>query len=112
MDGGKSYETERLLGEYLLFHYGKPEKFCRIRSVLLGHWTLPCEWVTECLDLATLAPFGRALDLGCAVGRSSFELHGIAKKWLASTIPASFITRLINCGYMVPCHTCVPTKVS
>lgn len=68
-DGG-IYETPRLLDEYLLFHYGSPEEILPwpfgprealgfpVRSALMGGE----------------APRSRALDLGCAVGRSSFEL--------------------------------------
>jgi putative 4-mercaptohistidine N1-methyltranferase len=68
------YETDRLLAEYLLFHYGED------REVL--PWTFgpaealryPVRCVSECFDLSRLPANGRALDLGCAVGRSSFEL--------------------------------------
>ncbi|GEP43639.1 methyltransferase domain-containing protein [Brevifollis gellanilyticus] len=66
------YETRRLLDEYLLFHYGSPSE------------VLPWSWgPREALGFAVrtvteLADFTRhpytALDLGCAVGRSSFEL--------------------------------------
>jgi len=39
-----------------------------------GALHFPVRCVTECLDMARLPEAGRALDLGCAVGRSSFEL--------------------------------------
>ena len=69
------YESDRLLAEYLLFHYGTPEE-------ILPYAFGP----REALDFAvrtvqavalagkTTDGKGRALDLGCAVGRSSFEL--------------------------------------
>jgi len=68
------YETDKLLSEYLLFHYGTAED---VLPVGLGprealHYPVRC--VTECLDAGRLSPNSRALDLGCAVGRSSFEL--------------------------------------
>ena len=69
------YETDRLLAEYLLFHYGAPEE------------VLPYAFgPREALDFAVRTPQAvalagkaedgkkRALDLGCAVGRSTFEL--------------------------------------
>lgn len=66
------YESQRLLAEYLLFHYGKPEE-------IFGHDSLPRDAVNFAQRTVTeLLPAGfsvqRALDLGCAVGRSSFEL--------------------------------------
>ena len=66
------YESERLLAEYLLFHYGSPEEI------------LPPDapaGMREALDFAvrTTRHFSsgkgaRTLDLGCAVGRSTYEL--------------------------------------
>ncbi len=67
------YETHRALSEYLLFHYGlKPSLPPDIvdRAAL----AFPVRCVTECLDAKRLPVNGRALDLGCAVGRSTFEL--------------------------------------
>lgn len=68
------YESDKLLAEYLLFHYGTaeetlPERFGGEEAL---HYPERC--VTECVNRAALPPFSRALDLGCAVGRSSFEL--------------------------------------
>jgi len=69
------YETERLVSEYLLFHYGDAEE------ILPQHDGVDSP--SEVLDFAVrcvtktftnLTSSGRALDLGCAVGRSSFEL--------------------------------------
>ncbi len=66
------YESDKLVSEYLLFHYGTAEEI------------LPASAPPDmrgALDFAvrTQAHFsdgesGRALDLGCAVGRSSYEL--------------------------------------
>src|SRR6476469_4480387 len=63
------YETERLLAEYLLFHYGTSEEVLPYefgpREAL--------EYPARCARLCA-GGGGRALDLGCAVGRASFEL--------------------------------------
>lgn len=69
------YETDKLLSEYLLFHYGTAEEVLPYGFGPREALEYPLRCVTECLDLAALpADGGRALDLGCAVGRSTFEL--------------------------------------
>ena len=68
------YETERALSEYLLFHYGSsgqtmPWSFGPVTAL-----DYPARCVCECLDTSLLPTQARALDLGCAVGRATFEL--------------------------------------
>jgi putative 4-mercaptohistidine N1-methyltranferase len=66
------YDSERGLAEYLLFHYGPiplPRGFSES-----GALEFPARCVSQCLDVSLLPANARALDLGCAVGRSSFEL--------------------------------------
>ena len=69
------YESSKALSEYLLFHYGTAEQIlspsCEGLEAAL-HYPVRC--VSECLDVSKLPTPSRALDLGCAVGRSSFEL--------------------------------------
>ncbi|MEI7953772.1 MAG: methyltransferase domain-containing protein [Verrucomicrobiota bacterium] len=68
------YESEKLLAEYLLFHYASAEEVLPPGRVwpagMASALEFPCR---------TVAHFGkkqvaRGLDLGCAVGRSSFEM--------------------------------------
>ena len=68
------YETQRALAEYLLFHYGSPEQVLpwAFGPVTALNYLARC--VSECLEIARLPGQARALDLGCAVGRSTFEL--------------------------------------
>jgi len=65
------YESQRVLNEYLLFHYGS-------RDDVLGDFPVPAEGWGFPIRTAGLAlahgACGRALDLGCSVGRSAFEL--------------------------------------
>ena len=68
------YESDRLLGEYLLFHYGRPEEVLPYAFGPVGGLDFAVRAVTECIAPERLPRGGRALDLGCAVGRSSFEL--------------------------------------
>jgi putative 4-mercaptohistidine N1-methyltranferase len=66
------YDSERGISEYLLLHYGGHES--RIPAALTEALHFPVRCVSEGLDTALIPPQARALDLGCAVGRSSFEL--------------------------------------
>jgi putative 4-mercaptohistidine N1-methyltranferase len=68
------YETERALSEYLLFHYGSPGQLLPWAFGPVSALSYPARCVSECLDHAALPAHARALDLGCAVGRSTFEL--------------------------------------
>lgn len=67
------YETDKLLGEYLLFHYGTEAEIAPPPGTAHAlDYAVRC--VTECVNTAGLPPGARALDVGCAVGRSTFEL--------------------------------------
>lgn len=68
------YESSKVLSEYLLFHYGTADE------ILPGHRTWP-DGMRQALDFAVRTPghfsetpVARGLDLGCAVGRSTFEM--------------------------------------
>jgi putative 4-mercaptohistidine N1-methyltranferase len=81
------YETNKALSEYLLFHYGKPET--RFPKSLTGNFPARC--VNENLDLKRLPKNARALDLGCAVGRSAFELARHCAEVIAIDNSGAFI---------------------
>ncbi len=66
------YETRRLLDEYLLFHYGSAEEVLPWSFGPKEALGFAVRTVRELIDES--AEPGMALDLGCAVGRSSFEL--------------------------------------
>ena len=68
------YESARALGEYLLFHYGEPEQILPYDFGPATALHFPVRCVSECLEVSLVPANARALDLGCAVGRSSFEL--------------------------------------
>jgi putative 4-mercaptohistidine N1-methyltranferase len=59
------YETDQLLAQYCEFHWG---------DEYFGVPNYPRACAEICLDLMRGRRSERALDLGCAVGRSSFEL--------------------------------------
>ncbi len=64
-DAGNAYESDALFGQYCEAHYG---------SDYFGveNFSACCARIAR--DLAPAAVAGQALDLGCAVGRASFEL--------------------------------------
>jgi putative 4-mercaptohistidine N1-methyltranferase len=68
------YESDKLLNEYLLFHYGTAEEVAPHAGAPLDALNYPVRCVSECVSPVGLPLRARALDLGCAVGRSSFEL--------------------------------------
>jgi putative 4-mercaptohistidine N1-methyltranferase len=86
------YETDRALAEYLLFHYGAQKEILPYDFGPADALNFPVRCVTECLDAPRLAPRARALDLGCAVGRSTFELA----RHCAQVIGIDFSRRFID----------------
>jgi putative 4-mercaptohistidine N1-methyltranferase len=68
------YESGKAISEYLLFHYGKPKEILPYPGGPHEALDFAVRCVTECVDHSAVPPGCRALDLGCAVGRSSFEL--------------------------------------
>ncbi len=69
------YETDKLLAEYLLFHYGSPEQIVPPEFPELAlHTDFAIRTVSQNIKADLLSKSARALDVGCAVGRSSFEL--------------------------------------
>ena len=88
-----NYESEILRDWYLLFHYGSPAE------ILDGVGFDPSGLPPHCLDfpVTTVEAAGlateidRALDLGCAVGRSTLELSKIAREVIGIDFSAAFI---------------------
>ena len=68
------YESDRLVREYLLFHYGSPDEILPWPDGPNAALGFAQRCVNELIDITDLSAKARALDVGCAVGRSSFEL--------------------------------------
>jgi putative 4-mercaptohistidine N1-methyltranferase len=68
------YESDEAVAQYLLFHYGTPEQICPLLPEARAACGFPARCVAESLQHLKLGRKDRALDLGCAVGRGSFEL--------------------------------------
>jgi SAM-dependent methyltransferase len=95
-----TYESDILRDWYLLFHYGSPAEI--LDGVGFDGSGLP----PRCLDfpVATVEiagikrPIGRALDVGCAVGRSAFELSKIADEVIGIDFSRSFVEAAESLG--------------
>lgn len=68
------YETDRLVREYLLFHYGDPGEILPWPDGPRGALGFAVRCVDDLLDVSSLPADARALDVGCAVGGSTFQL--------------------------------------
>ncbi len=69
------YETDRIISEYLVFHYGKRSEILPFAERPIASLNFPKRCADLLLEYAPAEPAAvSALDIGCAVGRSSFEL--------------------------------------
>ena len=85
------YETDRAVAEYCEFHWGD-EHF--------GVPNFPAELARIALEACAGQPLRRALDLGCATGRTSFEL---ARRFERVT-GIDFSARFIGVGSQLAAH--------
>lgn len=69
-----TYESEELLNQYLLFHYGSEQEQLPWSFGPSQALNFPVRCIMEGCDASRLGSCKRALDVGCSVGRSSFEL--------------------------------------
>lgn len=74
MDATNPYESDELLQQYLVFHYAQDEEQFPYPFGGADALGFPKRCALEGPDLESLVGRSRALDLGCSVGRSSFEL--------------------------------------
>jgi putative 4-mercaptohistidine N1-methyltranferase len=83
------YESDPLVDQYLLFHYGTAEDQLPYSFGPVNALFYPIRCVTE--FGAEIGTVERALDLGCAVGRSTFELARIARTVIGIDLSQRFI---------------------
>ncbi|MEM7791223.1 MAG: putative 4-mercaptohistidine N1-methyltransferase [Verrucomicrobiota bacterium] len=85
------YESDRLLQQYLVFHYATPEEQFPYDFGGADALNFPQRCVSEGIDLTKIPAGARALDLGCAVGRSSFELARFCQEVIGIDYSNAFI---------------------
>jgi len=81
------YETQRLVDEYLLFHYGTA-------ADVLGWAGGPVDatgFPERVARHAANVPIKRALDIGAAVGRSSYVLSEVAEEVIGIDFSQAFV---------------------
>lgn len=85
------YESGRLVREYLLFHYGSAEDILPYPAGPHDALDFAVRCVDELIDPSIIPSGARALDIGCAVGRSSFQLARVCSEVVGLDYSASFI---------------------
>ena len=86
------YETDKSLAEYLLFHYGSPEQIVPVGMPEMERFTdFAVRSVSDVLKTDLLPKNARALDVGCAVGRSTFELARFCNEVIGMDFSHRFI---------------------
>ncbi len=93
------YETEAILNQYLLFHYGSDHDQLPFQFGPQNSLHFPIRCVAECLDVDSLPLHAKAVDLGCAVGGSSFELAKYCEQVVAIDNSHTFISAAQHIKY-------------
>ncbi|MDB6069653.1 MAG: uncharacterized protein JWL81_824 [Verrucomicrobiales bacterium] len=100
------YETRRLVDEYLLFHYGADHEILPWDGGPVSALRFPLRTVTEllpsCGNLSGNPDGLRALDVGCAVGRSAFELSKVCAEVVGIDYSHAFIQAAASLQTGVP----------
>lgn len=93
------YETDELVAQYMTFHYGK--NYFNVKNY-------PATCARLCLQLMANNKKEKALDLGCAVGRTTFELAREFNEVIGLDLSARFIdcaTQMKEKCYLDYCMT-------
>lgn len=85
------YESQRILAEYLLFHFGAPDEVLPWPGGPVEATDFPRRCAEEGPDFGTLPAQAKVLDLGCAVGRTTFELAARGFRCLGIDYSVAFI---------------------
>ncbi|MDX1553141.1 MAG: putative 4-mercaptohistidine N1-methyltransferase [Marinobacter sp.] len=81
------YETDELLGQYLGFHFGES---------YFGVGNYPARCAGICQELMAGREKRKALDLGCAVGRTTFELGRVFEQVVGVDLSRRFVEAAHN----------------
>lgn len=85
------YESDELLQQYLVFHYARAEEQFPYAFGAVDALNFPLRCVSEGVDASVLPDAPRALDLGCSVGRSTFELARTCREVIGIDYSQAFI---------------------
>ncbi|XP_067897469.1 uncharacterized protein [Heterodontus francisci] len=87
------YETQRALNQYLHFHFGSPQDVLLYITDPVAVQNFPQRCAEECMEhlgQKNGVP-SRALDIGCSVGRASFELARTFEEVVGIDFSLSFV---------------------
>jgi putative 4-mercaptohistidine N1-methyltranferase len=85
------YESHKLLSEYLLFHYGSAEEILPASYEWPAGMRAALGFPVRTVAHFKTAQVARGLDLGCAVGRSTFEMSRACDQVLGIDYSHAFI---------------------
>lgn len=85
------YESDKLLAEYLLFHYGSAQEVLPSGRVWPAGMAASLDFPVRTAARFRAGEAERGLDLGCAVGRSTFELSRHCREVLGVDFSQQFI---------------------
>ncbi|MEO0797055.1 MAG: putative 4-mercaptohistidine N1-methyltransferase [Verrucomicrobiota bacterium] len=85
------YETEPLLAQYLLLHYGNADEVLPYAFGPKNSLDFPRRCVDELVSVASVPEGARGLDVGCSVGRSTFELARSCSEVIGIDFSQAFI---------------------
>ncbi len=85
------YESDELLQQYLIFHYAKAAEQFPYGFGGADALEFPQRCVAEGIDVSALPNDARGLDLGCSVGRSTFELARYCSEVIGVDYSQAFI---------------------
>lgn len=85
------YESEKLLAEYLLFHYGSQEEILPPDRPWPGGMCEALDFPRRTVAHFSPGAVASGLDLGCAVGRSTFEMARTCQDVLGIDFSHAFI---------------------
>jgi len=84
------YESRAALEQYLFFHYGTAKEYLTFPGPEDAlHY--PARALEQLVDVSKLPRNARGLDLGCAVGRTSFEMTRHCREVIGIDLSRSFI---------------------
>jgi len=87
LSASQVYETQKLVEEYLLFHYGSDEEILPWASGPNAALGFPVRTVAHFSEDQVT----RALDIGCAVGRSTLEMSKNADSVIGIDFSQAFV---------------------
>ncbi|KAL5463946.1 hypothetical protein EMCRGX_G032898 [Ephydatia muelleri] len=85
------YETTKSVNEYMAFHYTPPSEYIAQPFCPKEHLDFPLRCAELCIKHKNQDVKSRALDIGCAVGRASFELARAYQEVVAIDYSSAFV---------------------